>query len=137
MILDIPNSAQVLILVGDTPTRSPIGGVSQSIDPSRSGARPLLKTSIIAAAMAMAFLTGQLVGSNHTQIALADRATDTLTAAPYRHVLPDPPFYATQAPHDPIPPRFAETLREPPVVTPPPGLPPNAPAASHPFGLEN
>jgi hypothetical protein len=138
MILDIPSSAQVLILVGDRPTRSPIGEVSQSIEPARSRGRPLLKTSIAAAVMAIAFLAGQHVGSKQMQIAQADGATATLTAAPDRRAFPDRPLPATRVAPDQIPPAFAQTLRQPPVVTPVPGAPPTAPAsAAHPFGLED
>lgn len=138
MVLDIPDRAQILILMGDGHLASPNGGITPPIPPAPSSrGRPLLKTFGVAVLAAVAFLAGQHTGTDRLRLALADGAAAARTTAPEQYPLPDRPLPGAAA-ADQIPPAFAQQLQRQPVVTPPPGAPTAAPApAAHPFGLED
>ena len=140
MVLEIPDRAQILILVGDGHLASPSGGIAPPIAPARSSrGRPLLKTFGVAVLVAVAFLAGQHTGLGRLRLALADGAAAARTTAPEQYSLPDQPLLGAPAASvaaDQIPPAFAQQLQRQPVVTPAPGAPPAA-AAAHPFGLED
>jgi hypothetical protein len=142
VVLDIPDRAQILILVGDGHLASPSGGITPPIMPAPSSrGRPLLKTFGVAVLVAVAFLAGQRTGPGRLRLAPADGAAAARTTAPEQYPLPDPPLPgdpASSAAADQIPPAFAQQLQRQPVVTPPPGAPTAAPASvPHPFGLED
>ena len=142
MVLDIPDRAQILILVDDGHLASPSGGITPPIVPSPSSRRrPLLKTFGVAVLVAVAFLAGQHAGAGRLRLALADGAAAARATAPGQDSLPDrrlPSAPAGSAATDRIPPAFAQQLQQQPIVTPAPGSPPAAPvSATRPFGLED
>jgi hypothetical protein len=142
VVLDIPDRAQILILVGDGYLASPGGEITPSIPPATSSRRrPLLKTFGVAVLVVVAFLAGQHTGAGRLRLALADGAAAARTNASEQYSPPDERLHdapAASAATDQIPPAFAQQLQRQPVVTPAPGSPPAASApATHPFGLED
>jgi hypothetical protein len=142
MVLEIPDRAQILILVGDGHLASPSGGITPPIMPAPSSrGRPLLKTFGLAVFVAVAFLAGQHTAPRRLRFGLADGAAAARTAAPEQYPLPDrslPTAPPGSAATDQIPPAFAQQLQQQPVVTPAPGSPPASPvSATRPFGLED
>jgi hypothetical protein len=141
---DLPDQAQLLIVIGDSPTLAPIRGLHSApvleSTPSQHR-RPKLKMLGVAALMAVAFLTGQYQGLRHTQREVAANIAAVTPTQPTGHGLnyaelaqPSPP----PPPADQIPSAFTRQLHQQPVITPPPGMPQTKDRqGTRAFGLED
>ena len=145
MTFDIPDHAQVRVFIGDKLPMATLRVAAPTIEPAPSRGRPLLKASGVAVLVAVAFLVGQHFGVRYVRLDLASAAgaapSGTRPVVPEQHAFPERPLPSPDSPPpapDQVPPAFAQQLRQPPVISPPPGTPPAGSArAAHPFGLED
>ncbi len=154
MQFDLPDHAQVLIVVGDKQALPPIGpllpAAASDPEPPVRG-HPKLKVLGIGALAVVAFLVGQQQGLRHVRLEIAGNAGAVTPAVPptpsgpnyaaLAQPSPPPPVSDSLPPAPPanqLPPAFAQQLQQPPVITPPPGAPPaHQPSGTGAFGLEN
>ena len=135
MLLEIPEGANVQIIVGNAAPLA-LADESRQTGTLRTGGRPVLKGLVVAIVLVGTFAVGQHFGGRAAGTQTAAAAASIPRPAPTgeQHAFPDPPL--------PIPPRqqasggvpteFQNELRQPPTVTPPPGVA----STKNPFGLE-
>jgi hypothetical protein len=137
MILEMPSEVHVQILV--VPTNAKVAPIPDAPDVPRLEAPPrrsrhrMFKYAAVLALMGTAFYAGHHVSQ-------PVGAVETALAQP-GPVVPSPALRAplSQPPAGPaasVPSAFDQQLRQPPVVTRPPGAP-SATAGNNPFGLED
>ena len=117
MQFEIPDGAHVQIVIGKTP---PLALADQTGVAMRqaTAVRSMIRGAVVAALLCGAFVAGKQFGAVRTVAPAAAAAQ----AAPNDH------------PADgSVPPEFAQQLRQPPVVVPPPAHPPSG---KSPFGLD-
>jgi hypothetical protein len=131
MNLEIPDGAQVQVIIGKVPLLALPDGTEAERLKSSPG-RPILVAAIAVLLLAGAFTGGRLVGAHgaHTGVASATEAVPHPAPPPVRQGFPD---------HGQVPEAFQHELQQQPTVVPPPGQPAAPPptAGKSAFGLEN
>ena len=160
MYLIFPDGADVHVTIGNPPNLTVPGAVAAApVSPRysdgypRHSGRPLLKGLLVVLALGGTFAAGTYAGrppagvgraAPAAQAALAPSAgyTAPRPALPEQHAFPDGPLpREATAGAGQVPEQFAQQLRQPPTVVPPPRQATPAPAGGAPrkngFGLED
>ena len=131
MLLHIPESAHVVINIGNEPVRA-LTDARATLEAAGASRRPL-RPLLMALIAVVAFGLGHIVRFGHEST--SSGAAPALAAAP-----PSPQQVPASHPspaETEIPPAFRQGLNQPPQVTPPPGYSTTPAPTKNPFGLEN
>jgi hypothetical protein len=142
MNLEIPDGAQVQVIIGKAPLLALPDG-TEAERPKSSPGRPILMAAIAVLLLAGAFTAGRLVAARgaYTGVASATEAVPDPPPPPVRQAFPEHALTGPPAGNDAgqVPEAFQRELQQQPTVVPPPGQPATPPptAGKSAFGLEN